>query len=560
MFLDAIKSVDFSKKHNSLLSSRHILGKTPPSPFVMKTPPSIFNDVLGPVMRGPSSSHSAAANRIGRIARALAGEPIAKLVVRYDPNGSLVTTHKEQGSDLGLYGGILGWTPDDPKLPTYEQALEEAGIEIDLRYESYDAPHPNFYRLEIHGVSGRISSLDAISTGGGMIELIEVDGIPFKSAGDYHHLLVWIDQQSKITPDLESEETSWHSSPDGGSFLNLSLRNEPDQATIDSLVQTLQATKIRLLPAVLPVLARKEIKVPFSRSGEMLEMANAENLPLWKMALRYEAERGGISEEEVMAKMDHIRTIMEAAIETGLGGTSYEDRILPSQSPGFQTAEKEGRLIDAVIPNAIIRSVSAIMEVKSSMGVIVAAPTAGSCGAMPGAVLAVANTLGKSNEEKNAALLLAGMIGVFITLDATFAAEEGGCMAECGSGSAMAAAAITWMGGGSNEQQMAATSIALQNSFGLVCDPIANRVEAPCLGKNVMAATNALSCSNMALAGYDHLVPFDEVVVAMNKVAHQIPRELRCTNLGGLSITPTAEKLTEKLAGKSGCGCGKISC
>ncbi|MGB0145373.1 MAG: serine dehydratase, partial [Akkermansiaceae bacterium] len=91
----------------------------------MKTPPSIFNDVIGPVMRGPSSSHSAAANRIGRLARALAGEKVVRMVVRYDPNGSLVTTHKEQGSDLGLYGGLLGWTPDDPQLPGYEGALKE---------------------------------------------------------------------------------------------------------------------------------------------------------------------------------------------------------------------------------------------------------------------------------------------------------------------------------------------------------------------------------------------------------------------------------------------------
>jgi L-serine dehydratase len=88
----------------------------------------------------------------------------------------------------------------------------------------------------------------------------------------------------------------------------------------------------------------------------------------------------------------------------------------------------------------------------------------------------------------------------------------------------------------------------------MICDPIANRVEAPCLGKNVMAASNALSCANMALAGYQHLIPFDEVVVAMNKVAHQMPRELKCTNLGGLSTTPTADKIAAKLAGKS-CEC-----
>ena len=522
----------------------------------MKVPPSIFNDVLGPVMRGPSSSHSAAANRIGRLMRALAGEKISTLVVRYDPNGSLVTTHKEQGSDLGLYGGILGWTPDDPRLPTFEQALEDEGIEINLHYESYDAPHPNFYRLEAHGVSGTIYHFDAISTGGGMIETISIDGIPFTSAGDYHHILIWTKNAPELQPDVAAEIVSIHKSEEGQHLINLSLREEPDQTALQALAKQFEAIRVRHLPAVLPVLARNEIQVPFLRAGEMLKAANTEGIPLWKMALRYESERGGIPEEQIMAQMDHIRGIMEDAIKTGLGGTSYEDRILPSQSPNFQIAEKEGRLIQAEIPNAIIRSVTAIMEVKSSMGVIVAAPTAGSCGAMPGAVLAVANALGKSNEEKCGALLLAGLIGVFITLDATFAAEEGGCMAECGSGSAMAAAAITWLGGGTNDQQMAAASLALQNSFGMVCDPIANRVEAPCLGKNVMAATNALSCTNMALAGYNHLIPFDEVVIAMNKVAHQIPRELRCTNLGGLSITPTAHKIAEKLADKTGCGCG----
>lgn len=150
---------------------------------------------------------------------------------------------------------------------------------------------------------------------------------------------------------------------------------------------------------------------------------------------------------------------------------------------------------------------------------------------------------------------------MFIARDSTFAAEEGGCMAECGSGAAMAAAAIVHLAGGTIEQSLGAASMALQNSFGLACDPIANRVEAPCLGKNVMAATNALACANMAIAGYQHLVPLDEVIISMNEVAHQIPRELRCTALGGLSTTPTSRRIAEKLAkGEPICGCGKVSC
>jgi L-serine dehydratase len=208
---------------------------------------------------------------------------------------------------------------------------------------------------------------------------------------------------------------------------------------------------------------------------------------------------------------------------------------------------EEKKLVEGDVLNRIIMYVSAIMEVKSSMGVIVAAPTAGSCGAMPGAVLGVSDSLGLSDEETVKALLIAGLIGVFIAAHSTFAAEVGGCQAECGSGSSMAAAAIVHLAGGNLNQSISAASMALQSSLGMICDPIGNRVEAPCLNKNVMAASNALSCANMALADYDHLIPMDEVIETMYAVGKSIPNTLRCTNLGGLSITKTAKEIERKL-------------
>jgi hypothetical protein len=144
-------------------------------------------------------------------------------------------------------------------------------------------------------------------------------------------------------------------------------------------------------------------------------------------------------------------------------------------------------------------------------------------------------------------LLTAGLIGAMIAARATFSAEVGGCMAECGSGSGMAAAALVGLAGGNLDQQIAAASLALQNIFGMICDPIGNRVEAPCLGKNVMGAVNALACANMALAGYRHLIPLDEVIETMDRVGKSIPRDLRCTGLGGLSITPSAKRIQEAL-------------
>ena len=507
-------------------------------------------------MRGPSSSHSAAANRIGRLARNLVEEPIRSVTVKYDPNGSLVTTHREQGSDLGLYSGFLNWIPKDPRLPEYRKGLEKAGIDVEVVYESFDAPHPNFYRLEIVGTSGSVYLMDAISTGGGMIQLQAIDRCDIQSQGDFYHTLFWLSDEpdSKLRDELRQDEfvecATWHPGPEVG-LLNLASRSLLPQSFIDKTKQLLAAKKVRQLHPVLPVLSRQKMQVPFETCAEMLATKAFQNLHLWELAVRYEAARGGISEGEVLRQMLELTKIMENAVQSGLSGTSYEDRILPAQSPGFLQAEKENRIVPADFTNRIIRYVTAIMEVKSSMGVIVAAPTAGSCGAMPGAVLAVADELHKTENEKVQAMLVAGLIGVFIARDSTFAAEEGGCMAECGSGSAMAAAAIVHLMQGTMPQQLAAASMALQNSFGMICDPIANRVEAPCLGKNVMAANNALASANMALAGYQHLIPLDEVIHAMNEVAGQIPRELRCTALGGLSTTPTSLQIASSLTGES---------
>jgi L-serine dehydratase len=187
------------------------------------------------------------------------------------------------------------------------------------------------------------------------------------------------------------------------------------------------------------------------------------------------------------------------------------------------------------------------------MGVIVAAPTAGSCGAFPGCTLAVADFLEASEEQVVHAMLVGGLIGVFIAKQATFAAEVGGCQAECGSGAGMAAAALVTLSNGTTEQALGAASMALQNSLGMICDPIGNRVEAPCLGRNVTAASNALSSANMALSSYQHLIPLDQVIQTMDKVGQCISHELLCTALGGLSITPAAKEIEERLTRFKSC-------
>lgn len=283
----------------------------------------------------------------------------------------------------------------------------------------------------------------------------------------------------------------------------------------------------------------------FSTAEEMIALAKEENLDLADMALRYESHRGSISEEEVYKKAEVILEIMENGIQIGLTGTSYEDRMLGSQAPKIRA--NRDRLIGDALPAKIIENISALMEVKSSMNVFVAAPTAGSCGALPGTLIAVSDYQKKSHDELVRALLAAGMIGVFIAEYATFAAEVAGCQAECGSGSGMTAGALVQLMGGTIEESVNAASVGLQNVFGMTCDPIGVRVEVPCLGKNMMCGMNALGAANMALAGYDVVIPLDETIESFNKVGRMIPASLRCTGHAGLAQTPSGLAIAERL-------------
>ena len=319
--------------------------------------------------------------------------------------------------------------------------------------------------------------------------------------------------------------------------------------------------RVRELAPVLPVLSRHDAAVPFSTAAELLARDGAARRPLWQLGIEYEMARGGLDAASVEAMMVEIVRILRRSIAAGIAGTTYADRVLGWQSGGFDAALRAGRLLDGGSLNRAILYVTALMEVKSSMGVIVAMPTAGACAALPGVVIALAEGMELGEVEIARAFLAAGLVGAFIATAWTFAAEVGGCQAEGGAASAMAAAALVGLAGGTAERSLAAASMALQNMIGLICDPIANRVEAPCLGKNVSAAANALSSANMALAGFDPVIPLDEVIATARRVAGQMPRELRCTALGGLSITPTSLAIEARLAAaRTGCGSGACGC
>jgi L-serine dehydratase len=514
----------------------------------VKKLPSIFNDVMGPIMRGPSSSHCAASVRIGRMARDLMDGNIKDISIIFDPKGSLATTHDSQGSDMGLCGGFLGWEAYDERLVNYAKAIEEARIKIKVEIKDFQAEHPNTYKLILKN-DKETHEMIAISTGGGMIEIVEIDRIKVSMVGDYYETLIYTEEtgvlkylqdNTFIDQIIDYKGTDTH-------FIEIKSQKFLSKEMSNRLRSKVKITAIKELRPVLPVLSRKGMDVPFNTCEEMLKYNEDKNLDLWELAIQYESIRGNISSEEVFNKMKQIVMIMKKSIINGIKGTNFANRILGYQSGFFKTQMENENLLDSGILNQMILYITAMMEIKSSMGVIVAAPTAGACGTIPGALLGAASVMDLSEVEITKAMLTSSMIGIFISTGATFSAEIGGCQAECGSASGMAAAGLVTMKNGNTKQAIDAASMALQNIFGMICDPVANRVEVPCLGKNIMAASNALSCANMALANFDAVIPLGEVIEAMNKVGRSIPYELRCTALGGLSVTKSSKILEEKL-------------
>ena len=510
--------------------------------------PSIFNDVIGPIMRGPSSSHCAASVRIGKMARDLMEGNIQEVLIDFDTNGSLATTHESQGSDMGLFGGLLGWEATDKRLVESAKAIRDAGINISIEIKDLNMKHPNTYKLTLKN-NKETHELVAISTGGGMIEIVEIDKVTVSMTGDQFETLIFT-TDARILKYIQDTLTSHEFIPNVGvktSFIEIKTQKPLDTKVLNYLKTEYNIKNIKEIKPVLPVLSQREIEVPFITCEEMLKYNEDKNLSLWELAIHYESVRGNISADEVYNQMQTIVEIMKNSILEGIKGTDYDDRILGYQSGSFKIQMEKKRLLDGGILNQMILYITALMETKSSMGVIVAAPTAGACGAVPGALIGAADTMDLTITEITRAMLAAGIIGIFISNKSTFSAEIGGCQAECGSASGMAAAGLVTLMKGNTQQAIDAASMALQNIFGMVCDPVANRVEVPCLGKNILAASNALACTNMALANYDVVIPLGEVIEAMDKVGRSIPHELRCTALGGLSVTKTSRLLENKL-------------
>ena len=289
----------------------------------------------------------------------------------------------------------------------------------------------------------------------------------------------------------------------------------------------------------------------FTSIEQLVDIAETEGKKISDVMIEAEMENHDRTKEEIFEQMRMSLHVMNAAIEKGLK-EEVKSRSGLSGGDGQKLAqylEKGDFLSGETILEAVSKAV-ATSEVNASMGTIVATPTAGSVGILPGTIFSTAKKLHSSEDDMVHALFTAGAIGLVIANNAFISGAAGGCQAEIGSATAMAAAAIVEMAGGTPTQAAHALGIALKNMLGLTCDPVAGLVEVPCVKRNAMGAANALIAADMALAGIQSVIPPDEVIETMYRIGCAMPMPLKETALGGLATTPTAKKLEIKIFGK----------
>ena len=288
------------------------------------------------------------------------------------------------------------------------------------------------------------------------------------------------------------------------------------------------------------------IDYTFTTGEDLLTICRVEQIPISEAAIYAELDREEMDRQGIMDEMRKNLQVMRESIREGLEEQQVSITGLMGEDADKLMAFSETAIMGPELSRIVAASM-AVTEVNASMGLIVAAPTAGASGILPGVLIEYGDTHDLSEKQLIRGLCNAGAIGLIIAHNASIAGASGGCQAETGTAAAMAASALTELRGGTPEMCLHAAAIALKNVMGLVCDPVAGLVECPCIKRNAIGAANAVLCSDMAMAGIESVIPFDEVVTAMRNVGRMMNPDLRETARGGLAATPTALKIAEKI-------------
>jgi L-serine dehydratase len=285
-----------------------------------------------------------------------------------------------------------------------------------------------------------------------------------------------------------------------------------------------------------------------SKATEMINICESNNISIAEYTIREEMEETGATREDLIEKMrKNLHVMLNSSREAMEKEVFSISGLIGGEAVKIKKYyENNDTLCGNFMGMAMARALSC-SEVNAAMGKIVAAPTAGSCGIIPASIITAGEKLNKSEDEMVEALFASSGVGILIAKNATLAGAEGGCQAECGSAAAMAAAAVVEMMGGSPTMAFHAAAMVIKNIEGLVCDPIAGLVEIPCAKRNIAGAISALTMADIAMAGVESKIPFDDTIISMYKIGKALPSELRETAMGGLATTPAGLRLKDKI-------------
>jgi L-serine dehydratase len=455
---------------------------------------SIF-EIIGPIMVGPSSSHTAGAVRIGLAAyRFLGEEPVAVEITLF---GSYAKGYRGHKTDVAILAGSLGFSVDDPRVPDALAESQARGIKVKIELGENADYHTNTAVVCLLGKSGRKIKVRGISIGGGNIEIEEAQVLA----------------QGQSTTCTQC--------------INCTNKNNKNEHSNAPKVYGLETC------------------------AELVSAAESRGLSLAEVIIEQEADAWGKTEAEIREMVANILSAMERAVQNGLKGNNKSIGGLTAQDAvRFQQAQMEGKLLgDRLYANAICWAM-ATNETNAAMGVVAAAPTGGACGTLPGALLAAADKLSSSRQELINGLAVAGGIGARVAAQTSLSASVAGCQVEVGVGVGMGAAAVVQLAGGSPSQCAHAAALGIKSFIGLTCGAPGGLVEVPCVKRNGIGAVAALAAADLALAGVESQVPLDEVIWALADTGRHLPSILLGTMPSGLAATPTGKALYRRIYGK----------
>lgn len=506
-------------------------------------------------MIGPSSSHTCGPSRIGYLSQQLLRGKVKKAHIEFARDGAYALMYKGQRSDMGFINGLMGNRPENPELRNAFHLAQKNGLEVAFSISDFPAIVPNIARLTLENEDGETVIVHSDSTGGGTIKLLKIDGFDVDIVGDCYELIIRTDCDQKKNKTLKNRIAAMFDNLEGSSFatlngkglLNIKRRTATEQTTLKEIASLPHVTDLLELKPILVVSSNRNAHLPFGSAEELLVQAENSGKALWELAVDYEVARSGWTTAQVMDYMQYVVRTMEDGVRKALTGDIKMNGILqPTAGKIDAYMRSSPNALNMGVLNTAMSWAIATMEYSNAMGVVLCAPTGGSAGVFPGAVLGVSNSMGLSMEDKIKAMLVTSIVGIVMSKDCNYSAELYGCQVEPGAASAMAAAGLVFLMRGTASESLAAASCALQNILGTICDPVAGLVQIPCINRNAMSVANAIVSANMIMGGFDPLIPLDQAAETLFRVGRQLPPELRCTCKGGLCITPCGEHLARE--------------